>query len=144
LLFLNFFEVTHILFCAVSGAAGKCELTLHHFVVFFDLLQRAVELVELVLGFKNTFELFIGFFFLRFVLALEDFVLAFGFDAVALNDVVVVVGALECGLHFGELVLDSVELYTGVFTRLADFTHFFFLLSKLEIDTFMLIRQLFR
>ena len=144
MLFLNFFEVAHILFCAVSGAAGKCEFTLHHFVVLFDLLQRAVELVELVLRFKHTFELFIGFFFLRFVLALEDFVLAFGFDAVALNDVVVVVGALECGLHFGELVLDSVELDTGVFARLADLTHFFFLLSKLEIDTFMLIRQLFR
>ena len=137
-------EVAHVLFCAVGGPSRDCNLALHDFVVLFNLLECSIELVQFFLGLEHSFELLVSLLLFAFILALEDLILALSFHSVSLDDVVVVVGALECGLHFGELVLDSVELDTGVFTRLADLTHFFFLLSKLEIDTFMLIRQLFR
>lgn len=42
--------------------------------------------------------------------------LLFSVDTVTLDDVVVVVGALESGLHAGKLVLNAIQLDTCLFT----------------------------
>ena len=68
--------------------------------------------------------------------------LLFGLYAVALHDVVVVVGALKSCLHAGQLVLHAIQLNTGLFTSLTNLAHFFLLFSELQIDTLMLVRQL--
>ena len=68
--------------------------------------------------------------------------LTFGFNSVSLHNVVVVVGTFKSGLHFGELVLDTVQLYTGVFTGLSHFTDFFLLLTELKINALVFISQL--
>ena len=68
--------------------------------------------------------------------------LLLGFCAVSLNNVVVVVSALELGLHLGKLMLDSIELYTSVFATLLDLTHLFLLLSEIEVHTLVLVRKL--
>lgn len=70
--------------------------------------------------------------------------LTFGFNAIPLDNVVVVVGAFECSLHFSELVLHSVELHTCIFSGLANFTHFFFFFAKLQVYTLMFVGQLLR
>lgn len=49
--------------------------------------------------------------------------LTFGLSAVALDDVIVIMSALEGGLHARQLVLHSVELHTGLFSMLADLAH---------------------
>lgn len=116
LLFLYLFQVAHVFLGTVSGAAGESDFTLHDFVILFDLLQSAVQLIQLFLCLEHTLQLFVCFFLLAFVLSLQDFVLAFGFNSIALHDVVVVVGALEGSLHLCELVLHSVKLHTGLFT----------------------------
>lgn len=68
--------------------------------------------------------------------------LAFGLNSVPLHNIVVVMGAFKSCLHFGELMLDPVQLHTGVFTGLAHFTDFFFFLAELQIYTLVFIRQL--
>jgi hypothetical protein len=72
------------------------------------------------LSLEHLLELLVGLFLLGFVLFLEDLVLLLSFDAVLLDDVVVVVGALEGGLHLCELMLDSVELDTDLFSVFLD------------------------
>jgi hypothetical protein len=73
---------------------------------------------------------------------LENFVLPFSFNAVPLNDIEVIVGALKAGLHLGELVLNAVELNTSLFTIFSHFTDLFFLLAQLKIDAFVFVGQL--
>ena len=68
--------------------------------------------------------------------------LTFGLDTVPLDNVVVVVGAFESGLHLSELMLHSVQLDTSVLTGLSDFADFFLFFTELKINTFVLIRQL--
>ena len=70
--------------------------------------------------------------------------LLLGLDSVPLDDVVVIVGALELRLHFGKLMLNSVELHTSVFSRLLDLPDFLFLLAKLQVDSLVLVCQLLR
>ena len=123
LLLLGLLEVANVLFGTVSGATGDSDFTLHHLIVLFDLLQGAIKLVQLFLGLKDTFELFISLFLLALVLTLEDLVLTFGLHAVPLHDVVVVVSALKGRLHAGKLMLHTVELHTGFFTLLANLTN---------------------
>lgn len=91
---------------------------------------------------EHSLELVVGLVFLVFVLLLKDFVLLLCLDSVALDDVIVVVSALEFGLHLGQLVLNSVQLDTGIFSRLLDLADFFFPLAELEIDSLVLVRQL--
>ena len=69
--------------------------------------------------------------------------LTLGFNSVALDDVVVVVRSFKAGLHFGKLVLNSIKLDTSFFTGLSNFADFFFFLTKLKINTLMLICELF-
>ncbi len=52
--------------------------------------------------------------------------------------------SFELGVHLGELMLNSIELHTSVFSLLFDFTNLFFLLSKLKVDSFVLVGQLLR
>jgi len=80
------------------------------------LLKSAVKLIELILSLQHSLELLVGLLLFAFVLALEDFVLALGLDTVPLNDVVVVMSAFKSSLHLGELVLDTIQLNTSVFT----------------------------
>jgi hypothetical protein len=101
-------------------------------------------LVELFLGFEDTLELLIGLFLLAFVLALENFVLTFGLNTVSLDNVVVIVSSFEGSLHASKLMLDSVELHTGLFAGHADLANFFILFAKLQIDTLMSVCKLFR
>ncbi len=70
--------------------------------------------------------------------------LTFGFDAVPLDYVVVVVSAFEGSLHFGELVLHAVELYTRIFSRLTDFADLFFFFSQLQVYSLVFVGQLLR
>jgi hypothetical protein len=70
-------------------------------------------------------------------------VLLFCIDAVTLDDVVVIVGAFKSGLHASELMLHAIQLDTSLFTGLSDFANFFLFLAKLEVDTFVFVRQLF-
>jgi len=123
LLLLGLFEVANVLFSAVSSTTSDSDLTLHDLVVFFDLLKGTIELVKLLLGFEHTFQLLVGLFLLAFVLALKDLVLALSLGSVALDDVVVIVSALESSLHARQLMLDAIELHTSFFTGHADFAH---------------------
>lgn len=139
LLFLNLFKVSDVLFGTVSCTSGQSQLGLHDLIVLFDLLKSAVKLIELILSLQHSLELLVGLLLFSFVLALENFVLALGLDTVPLNDVVVVMSAFKSSLHLGELVLDTVQLNTGVFTGLAHFAHFFLLLAESEVNTLVLI-----
>jgi len=108
LFLLGFFEVNDVFFSAIGSAAGNSDLTLHDLVVLFDLLECAVELVELFLSLQDTLELLISLFLPGFVLLLQDLQLFLSINTVLLHNIVVVVGALESGLHLGKLVLNSV------------------------------------
>ena len=101
LLLLGLLEVADVFFGAISRAAGHRDLALHDLVVFLNLLQSAIKLIEFFLGLEDTFKLLISLFLLAFVLTLEDFVLALGLRPVPLHDVVVVVGAFKGSLHTG-------------------------------------------
>jgi hypothetical protein len=86
--------------------------------------------------------LIVGLLLLALVLLLENFVLFFGLGSVSLNNIVVIVGSLELGLHFGKLMLHAIKLYTGIFSLLLDLSYLLFFFSELEIDTFVLVGQL--
>jgi len=68
--------------------------------------------------------------------------LAFSFNSIALHNVVIVVGALEGGLHLCQLVLHSIQLDTCLFTWLANLPNFLFFLAKLQIDALVLVGEL--
>ena len=142
LLFLYFFKISNVFFSTVSGAACESNLTLHDLIVLLDLLQSAVKLIKLLLCLQHTLELLICFFFFSFILSLQYLMLAFSLDTIALNNIVIVVGALEGGLHFCQLMLHPIELNTCLFTCLAHFPNFLFLLTKLQIDAFVLVGKL--
>lgn len=99
-------------------------------------------MVELLLGLKHSLQLLVRLLLLALVLALEDLVLSFGLGSVPLHDVVIVMGAFECRLHAGQLVLDSIELHTGLFSRLSDLPYGLLSLAELEVDTFVLVCEL--
>lgn len=50
LLFLDFFKISDVLFSSVSRSSCQSNFTLHDFVVFFNLFQCPVELVEFLLS----------------------------------------------------------------------------------------------
>ena len=135
-------KVDHRLFSSVSCPSCNGNLRFHHFIVLFDLLQGSVELIELLLGFKDSLKLIVGLFLLVLVLLLEEFVLLLGLDPVSLDDVEVVVSALELGLHLGQLVLHAVQLHTSLFSLLLDLPDFLFFLSELQIHALVLVCQL--
>ena len=68
--------------------------------------------------------------------------LALSLSSVPLNDIVVVVSALEGRLHTGKLMLYSVELDTCLLSGLSDLSDGFFTFAKFEIHTLVLVRQL--
>ena len=142
LLLLGLLEVADIFFGAVSRAARHRDLTLHDLVVFLNLLQSTIELVEFFLGLEDTLKLFISLFLLALVLTLEDLVLALSLRPVPLHDVVVVVGALEGSLHTGQLMLYTVQLHTSFLSAHPDLTDRLFGLAEFQIDALVLIRQL--
>jgi len=142
LLFLHFFKITNVFFSAVSGSACESDLTLHNLVVLLDLFQRSVKLIELLLCLKHTLKLLICFFFLSFVLSLKDLMLAFSLNAIALHNIVIVMSSFEGGLHLRQLVLNTIELDTCLFTCLAYLSDFLFLLTKLQIDALVLVSKL--
>ena len=142
LLLLGLLQVGHVLLSSVGCAPSHGDFTLHHFVVLFNLLKRTIKLVKLFLGFEDSLELFVSLFLFALVLALKDFMLALSLGPVTLHDVVVVVSALESGLHAGQLVLDSVKLHTGLFTGLTNLADGLFALTQLEIHSLVLVRQL--
>ena len=144
LLLLGLFEVADVLLSAVGRASCNGDLTLHHLVVLLDLLQSAVQLVQLFLGLEHTLKLLVSFFLLALILSLEDLMLAFGLTSVPLYNIVVIVRPFKCSLHAGKLVLHSIELHTSLFTLLADLAHGLLAFAKFQVDTLMLIRQLFR
>lgn len=65
--------------------------------------------------------------------------LLFRVYAVALDDVIIVVGALKGSLHASQLVLNAVKLHTRFFSGLANLAYFLFLLTKLQVNTFVLV-----
>jgi hypothetical protein len=107
------------------------------------LLERPIQLIQFLLCFENTFQLIIGFFLFVLVLFLQYLVLLLTLHLIPLNDVVVIVGSFEFGLHFGKLMLDTIELHTGFLSVFLDFTDFFFFFSELKIDSLVLVGQLF-
>ena len=144
LLLLGLLEVGDVLLGTICGAPRNGNFRLHDLVVFLDLLQRPVKLVQFFLGLKHALELLIGLLLLALVLALEDLVLALGLGAVALHDVVVVVSALESGLHARQLVLNAIQLDTGLLAGLADLADGFLALTQLQVDALVLVSQLLR
>ena len=118
------------------------DLTFHNFVILLNLLESSVELVEFFLSFEHSFKLLISFLFLAFVLALQDLILALSFHSISLDNVIVVVSALKGSLHASKLMLYTVKLNTGFFSRLSNFPDFFLFLSELQINTLVLICQL--
>ena len=68
--------------------------------------------------------------------------LTFCFSAITLHNIVVVMGSLEGRLHTGKLMLNAIELHTGLLARLSDLSDRFFGFTKFQVDTLMLIRQL--
>ena len=68
--------------------------------------------------------------------------LTFSLCAITLHNVVVVMGSLEGRLHTGKLMLNAIELHTGLLARLSDLSDRFFGFTKFQVDTLMLIRQL--
>ena len=94
------------------------------------------------MGFEHTLQLLVSLLFLAFILALQDLVLSFGLGSVALHDVVVVVSALECGLHARQLMLHAIQLHTSLLTRLSNLADGLFGLAKFQINTLVLVRQL--
>jgi hypothetical protein len=107
------------------------------------LLERPVKLVEFLLCLEYSLQLVVGLLLLVLVLLLEDLVLLLCLHSVSLDDVVVVVGPLELSLHLCELMLNSIELNTCVFSSLLNLPNFLFLLSQLQVDSLVLVRQLF-
>lgn len=107
------------------------------------MLESSVQLVELFLGLKDSFELLISFFLLSFVLTLKDLVLSLSINTVSLHNVVVVMCALKSRLHLGKLMLNTVQLHTSLFAGLSDLANFFLFLSELQVNTFVLVSELF-
>ena len=70
--------------------------------------------------------------------------LSLSLSPVALHDVVVIVSALECGLHARQLMLHAVQLHTSLLTRLSNLADGLFGLAKFQINTLVLVRQLLR
>ena len=70
MLLLRLFKVNDVFFSAICCAAGNSDLTLHDLVVLFDLLECAVELIELLLSLEDALELLICLFLPSFVLLL--------------------------------------------------------------------------
>ena len=64
LTFLLFFKVKDGLLSTVSGSTGDGNLRFHYFIVFFDLLKGAVQLIELFLRLENSLQLIVSLFFL--------------------------------------------------------------------------------
>ena len=118
------------------------QFTFHNFIVLFNLLESSVELVKFFLSFKHSFKLLISFLFLAFILALQDLILALSFHSISLDNVVVVVSALKGCLHTSKLMLYAVKLNTSFLSRLSNFPDFFLFLSKLQINTLVLIGEL--
>lgn len=106
------------------------------------MLESPIELVQLLLSLKNSFELVISLLFLSLILLLEEFVLLFSFNSISSYNIIVVMGSFELSLHFGELMLNAVHLNTSIFSILLDLSDFFLFFTKLKIDTLMLIGQL--
>ena len=127
LFLLGLLEVSDIFFCAVSCTACYSDLTLHHLVVFFNLLECTVELVKLFLRLEHTLKLLIGLFFTTFILFLENLKLFLGVNTILLHDIVVIVSTFKCGLHLCELMLHSVQLHTDLLALLLYFPDFLFL-----------------
>ena len=69
--------------------------------------------------------------------------LALGLSAIPLNDVVVIVCSLEGSLHAGKLMLYAVQLHTSLLTAHSDLTNRLFGLAKFQVNTLVLVRQLF-
>jgi hypothetical protein len=69
--------------------------------------------------------------------------LSFRFNTVPLHDVVVFMSSFEGRLHLCKLVLNAVQLDTCVFASLSDFADLLFFFTKTEINSLMLVRQLF-
>ena len=96
------------------------------------------------MGLEHALQLLVSLLLLAFILTLQDLVLSLRLGPVALHDVVVIVSALECGLHARQLVLHAVQLHTSLLTRLSNLADGLFGLAKFQIDTFVLVRQLLR
>ena len=111
---------------------------------FNKLREFPNQLVELFLGLEHTLKLLVSFFLFALILSLEDLMLAFGLTSVPLNNIVVIVRPFKCGLHAGKLVLHSIELHTSLFALLADLAHGLLAFAKFQVNTLVLIRQLFR
>ena len=69
--------------------------------------------------------------------------LALSLSTIPLDDVVVIVGTLEGSLHASQLMLYAVQLHTSLLTAHSDLTYGLFGLAKFQVDTLVLIRQLF-
>ena len=63
-------------------------------------------------------------------------------NAVALHDVIIVMGTLKGGLHASELVLYAVQLNTRLFTGLTDLAHLLFLFAQLKVHALVFVGQL--
>ena len=94
------------------------------------------------MGLEHALQLLVSLLLLAFILTLQDLVLSLRLGPVALHDVVVIVSALECGLHARQLVLHAVQLHTSLLTRLSNLADGLFGLAKFQINTLVLIRQL--
>ena len=69
--------------------------------------------------------------------------LSLSLNSVSLDDIVVVVSSLEGSLHTSKLMLNSIELHTSLFSGLSDLSDLLFFLTEGEIDSLVLIRELF-
>jgi hypothetical protein len=68
--------------------------------------------------------------------------LPLSFSSVSHDDVEVVMGAFKLSLHFGKLMLDTIELYTCLLTVLLHSSDFIFFLTELQVNSLVLIGQL--
>jgi hypothetical protein len=127
LLLLRLFKVDYVLLSSVGGSSCDGDFGLHHFVVFFNLFDCPVKLIEFFLGLEYSLKLFIGFLLLTFVLLLEDLVLLLSIYSVLLDNVIVVMCPFEGSLHLGKLMLNAIELNTSLFSLLFNFTNFLLL-----------------
>ena len=69
--------------------------------------------------------------------------LSLSIDTISLNNVVVVMSTLESRLHLGKLMLHTIQLNTSLFAGLSYLANFFLFLSELQVNTFVLVCQLF-
>mmetsp|Transcript_21916 Transcript_21916/g.41799 ORF Transcript_21916/g.41799 Transcript_21916/m.41799 type:complete len:225 (-) Transcript_21916:26-700(-) len=142
LLLLLLLQLGHRLLRHVRRAPRHRDLVLHLLVVRLNLLQRAVQLVQLKLEFLHlaTLHLCEREFFLR--RRSEHLQVLIRLLSDLANDFVVVMGAFERHLQLRQLLLHAVEFHTYVFASLLGHPQVFATLTCSFLYVLLLLHQL--